>query len=323
MTPERWQKIKNVFQSALGHEPEQRSALLDKACANDDEMRGKVEAMLHAHAEAGSFIEAPAVDVAAELMAEEQTGSRIGEDIGPYRIVSRLGAGGMGEVYLAQDHRLGRQVALKLLPEYFTTDGSRVKRFQQEARAASAISHPNIATLYDIGDVEGVNYIAMEYVRGETLAARLQAGSLENAQVIDIGIQVVDALKEAHGEGIIHRDIKSGNIMITPDGRVKVVDFGLARVTRTEEPALSGDGVLATTTEPSLVMGTVAYMSPEQALGRAFDQRTDLISLGVVLYEMTTGRLPFSGANGSETIDKIVHAQPEALARFNYTLPAR
>ncbi|MBI4470830.1 MAG: protein kinase, partial [Acidobacteria bacterium] len=318
-----WQEIKDVFQSALGHEPEQRSAWLDKACSSDAEMRGKVEAMLQAHEEAGSFIVAPAAEVAAELMADEQTETRIGKDVGPYRIVSRLGAGGMGEVYLAQDHRLGRQVALKLLPDYFTTDASRVKRFKQEARAASAISHPNIATLYDIGDVDGVSYIAMEYVQGETLAAKIQAGSLDSTQVIDIGIQVADALKEAHKQSIIHRDIKSGNIMITPDGHVKVVDFGLARVARTEEAALSGDGVLPATTEPGLVMGTVAYMSPEQALGRATDQRTDLFSLGVVLYEMTTGRLPFSGASTSETIDKIVHAQPEALARFNYTLAPR
>ncbi|MBI4470247.1 MAG: protein kinase, partial [Acidobacteria bacterium] len=323
MTPERWQEIKDVFQSALGHEPEQRSAWLDKACSSDAEMRGKVEAMLQAHEEAGSFIEASAVDVAAELMAEEQTEVRIGRDIGPYRILSRLGSGGMGEVYLARDNRLGRQVALKLLPDYFTTDGSRVKRFQQEARAASAISHPNIATLYDIGDVDSVSYIAMEYVQGETLAAKMQAGSLDSTQVIDIGIQVAGALKEAHRKGIIHRDIKSGNIMLTPDGHVKVVDFGLARVTRTEEAALDGDGVLPATTEPGLVMGTVAYMSPEQALGRATDQRTDLFSLGIVMYEMTTGRLPFSGASGSETIDKIVHAQPEAIARFNYSVPVQ
>ncbi|MBI4469620.1 MAG: serine/threonine-protein kinase [Acidobacteria bacterium] len=323
MTPERWQEIKKVFQSALGHRPDQRSALLDRACANDEEMRGKVEAMLQAHQEAGSFIEAPAAEVAAELMAEEQPGSKIGKHIGPYRILSRLGAGGMGEVYLAKDSRLGRQVALKLLPDYFTTDGSRVKCFQQEARAASAISHPNIATLYDIGDVDGVSYIAMEYVQGETLAAKIQAGSLDSTQVIDISIQVADALKEAHKQGIIHRDIKSGNIMITPEGHVKVVDFGLARVTRTEGAALSRDGVLPATTEPGLVMGAVAYMSPEQALGRATDQRTDLFSLGVVMYEMTTGRLPFSGASTSETIDRIVHAQPEAIARFNYTVPAR
>jgi serine/threonine protein kinase/Tfp pilus assembly protein PilF len=322
MTPEHWQQVKDLLQAALERESSQRAAFLDEACAGDDELRREVESLLEAHEQAGSFIKAPAVEVAAELMAEEAAHSRVGHSIGPYQIVRRLGAGGMGDVYLAQDTRLGRQVALKLLPEYFTTDQERVRRFQQEARAASALSHPNVATIYDVGEADGASYIAMEYVEGQTLDTKMSGQPLDSTEIIDIAAQVADALEEAHAKGITHRDIKPGNIMVTARGQVKVLDFGLAKVTRREEPTAGSDLSTQAKTEPGVVMGTVAYMSPEQTLGREVDHRTDLFSLGVVIYEMTTGRRPFSGADAGETRDRILHAQPEAISRFNYNAPA-
>jgi serine/threonine protein kinase/TolB-like protein/Flp pilus assembly protein TadD len=321
MTPERWQQIKSVLDSALEREPNERAALLDEACAGDTELRREVESLLEAHERAGDFMQAPAAEVAAEVMAEEQAKMGIGQSLGPYKIVSHLGAGGMGEVYLAEDSRLGRKVALKLLPEYLTQDHERVRRFQQEARAASALNHPNVATIYEIGEADGTIYIAMEYVEGQTLDAKINGRPLETGEIIDIAAQVADALDEAHSRGITHRDIKSANIMLTARGQVKVLDFGLAKVRAASQPGLSEMATLQQTT-PGMVMGTVQYMSPEQALGKEVDLRTDLFSLGVVMYQMATGRLPFSGATASETVDKITHSQPEAIARLNYDVPA-
>jgi serine/threonine-protein kinase len=232
MTPERWQHIKNVFQSALGSDPGHRAAFLDEPCAGDGELRREVESLLEAHEQAGSFIQVPAVEVAAEVIADEQAKMGTGQSLGPYQIVSHLGAGGRGEVYLAEDSRLGRKVALKLLPDYFTMDHERVRRFKQEARAASALSHPNVATIYEIGEAEGTTYIAMEYVEGQTLDAKVAERPLETDAILDIAAQVADALDEDHTKGITHRDIKPSNIMVVPRGQVKVLDFGLAKVTR-------------------------------------------------------------------------------------------
>ncbi len=321
MTPERWRQIEAVFQAALARAPEERVVFLDEACASDDELRREVKSLLEAHERASGFIKSPAIEMAAGLMADEQTQSRVGQHIGSYQILRHLGTGGMGDVYLAQDSRLGRSVALKLLPDYFTADKDRVQRFQREARAASALSHPNVATIYEIGEADGVSYIAMEYVEGQTLAARISGRPLGTEQIKSIVIQVADALDEAHTKGIVHRDIKSANVMITRRDQVKVLDFGLAKIQQPEQSTPGSDVSTQAKTEPGIVMGTVAYMSPEQALGRDVDHRTDIFSLGIVMYEMVTGRLPFSGASTSETIDKIVHAQPEAIARFNYNVP--
>jgi serine/threonine protein kinase/dipeptidyl aminopeptidase/acylaminoacyl peptidase len=245
------------------------------------------------------------------------TGTRLGR----YEVRSPLGAGGMGEVYLALDLSLGRKVALKILPTHFPVDQETVRRFRQEAQAASALSHPNIAHIYEIGEVDGVHFIAMEYIEGQSLDRRIGGHPLDARDIAQIGMQVADALDEAHAQGIIHRDIKSSNIIITPRGQVKVLDFGLAKVTGPAEQ--TSDSAVATRvkTSPGVVMGTANYMSPEQALGREVDHRTDLFSLGVVLYEMSTGRLPFAGASVTETIDRIAHAQPDAIARFNYNAP--
>ncbi len=248
-----------------------------------------------------------------------------GTKLGRYEIRSKLGEGGMGEVYLARDTQLDRLIALKLLPPEVAQDQQRLYRFLQEARAASALSHANVAHIYEIGEAEGAHFIAMEYVDGTALEKQIGGRPVRLAEFLDIAIQIADALDEAHGRGIVHRDIKSSNIMITARGRVKVLDFGLAKVsTPAGVTDRTSNSELATRvkTTPGVVMGTVNYMSPEQALGREVDQRSDIFSLGVVLYEMATGRLPFGGDTVTETIDRIAHAQPEAIARFNYDVPA-
>lgn len=242
--------------------------------------------------------------------------------ISHYRILEKLGAGGMGEVYLAKDMSLDRTVALKVLATDVARDREQIRRFVQEAKAASALRHPNVAHIYEIGEADDIRFIAMEYVEGQSLDTKISGRPLESAEIVNLGLQVADALDEAHSKGIIHRDIKPANLMITSRGQVKVLDFGLAKVIRPEGETLAADAPTLSKTKPGLVMGTVPYMSPEQALGRHVDPRTDIFSLGVVLYEMATGRLPFLGANASEILDQIIHAQPEVIARFNYNLPA-
>ncbi len=362
MTPQRWKQIEQLYHAALKLEPGQRAVFLQEGCAGDEDLRREVESLLAHEPQGESFIEASALEGAAQAMAEKRVQSLVGRQLGAYKILSLLGAGGMGEVYRARDTRLDRTVALKTLPGEVAADQERMRRFTREAKAASALSHPNVAHIYDIGDFEGVHFIAMEYIEGETLAQRIHAGkfpspgaktppsplgrgnqknietlpsplgrgaggegeqgrSLETVKILEISIQVADALDEAHTKGITHRDIKPGNIMLTPRGQVKVLDFGLAKVARLEGAAGSSDISTLVKTETGVVMGTVQYMSPEQVLGKEVDHRTDIFSLGVVLYEMTTGRLPFAGTSTSETMDRILHGQPEAIARFNYSVP--
>ena len=323
MTPERWQKIEDLFQSArVRTTAAERAAFLDGACGGDTQLRAEVEALLAAEDSAGSFINTSAVKVAAGIIADERAAEMLGQRVAHYKILSPLGAGGMGEIYLAEDAELGRKVALKFLPDYTLVDDERVRRFRQEARVASALSHPNIAHIYEIGESEGASFIALEFVEGQTLAARIAGRPLGVEEIVDIATQVADALDEAHAHGITHRDIKAANIMLTPRGRVKVLDFGLAKMTQAGTVAEAPGGQAAQVeTRTGVVMGTVSYMSPEQAMGREVDTRTDIWSLGVVLYEMATGRLPFNGDSVTETIDRIAHAQPEAVARFNYDVP--
>jgi serine/threonine protein kinase/Tfp pilus assembly protein PilF len=237
--------------------------------------------------------------------------------IGRYRIVSPLGAGGMGEVYLAEDTSLGRRVALKILTTTSDPDSDRVRRFAQEARLASAVTHPNIAQIFEIGEADGVSFIAMEYVEGEALSTRLQRGPLPPDDVIEIGLQTFDALDEAHARGIVHRDLKPANIIMTPRGRIKILDFGLAKLTDVD--AAPQTQATRLDTDPGLILGTVHYMSPEQALGRSIDRRSDIFSAGVVMYELLTGRLPFAGRTVTETLDRIVHHQPDSVTRLNYS----
>ncbi len=246
----------------------------------------------------------------------------ISDTISHYRIIRELGTGGMGEVYLAEDTRLGRQVALKFLPASYQYDPDRRTRFMAEARATSALRSPHIVSIYDIGEHEGTIFIVMEYVEGESLSQRLQRGSLVLREVIGVAVQIADALAEAHQIGIIHCDIKSANLIVNERGSVKVLDFGIARVIENTS-ADSDDQTkkLGNQTVINVVAGTVSYMSPEQAMGHPLDHRSDIFSLGVVIYEMLTGRLPFEGDSSTEVMDKIIHEEPTAIARLNYSVP--
>jgi tetratricopeptide (TPR) repeat protein/predicted Ser/Thr protein kinase len=313
----RQKQVDKLFEAALQLESSQRSAFLQQACAGDEELRREVESLLEWLAIAENGKPAPAPEPAGTAGASDQSRSLVGRRLGSYEILSLLGAGGMGEVYLARDCRLERIDALKILPVEMASDRGRMNRFLREAKATSALNHPNIATIYEIGEAEGIHFIAMEYVDGETLSSRVKRGPLEPAEVEAIGLQVADALEEAHANGVIHRDIKPGNLMLTARGRVKVLDFGLAKFS----PKESGTHISTETqTISGVLMGTVEYMSPEQALGRDVDHRTDLFSLGVVLYELATGHVPFSGSTPFETIDHISHAHPESISSQNKTV---
>jgi serine/threonine protein kinase len=317
MNPERWNQITGIFQAAIERDASTRALFVAEKCGGDSELKQEVEKMLAAHDDAGSFIESSAGETAAQMIDESNVLEN-GKRLAHYRIVRQLGAGGMGEVYLAEDTKLGRQVALKILPAQALMNRDNLRRFEQEARSASRLNHANIAHIYEIGETGGLHFIAMEYVEGESLADKINGRPLSVSETVEIGAQIADALEEAHSAGIVHRDIKSDNVMITRRGRVKVLDFGLAKISSKIESEES----TRVKTAPGVVMGTVHYMSPEQSMGQAMDFRTDIWSLGVILYEMATGRLPFQGASITETIDQIAHAQPPAIARFNYDVPA-
>jgi serine/threonine protein kinase len=323
MTPERYQRMKAIFYSALERETNDRSAYLDGAVGGDATLRADIERLIAAHERKGSFLDAPAYEVAAEMLADEPAVSMVGQLISHYRVIELLGAGGMGDVYLAKDERLGRRVALKLLPEYLTDDASRVRRFEQEARAASALNHPNILTVYEIDQTGGRYFIATEYIEGVTLRRRLGDGPIQLGEALDIAVQVAAALSKAHQAGIVHRDVKPENIMVNGDGHVKLLDFGLAKYNPGFIP-VDADAPAAdvTHTAPGLLMGTTAYMSPEQARGLAVDERTDIWSLGVVLYEMTVGHPPFAGRTESDVIVAVLDREPDFLDPKFVTAPA-
>lgn len=318
MKDERWQQIEHLYHAALAKHADERLAFLVEASAGDEELRREVESLLAYEDRAANFIESPALDVAARMMAEEHSRTvRVGESFNQYRIVSQLGAGGMGEVYLADDARLRRRVALKFLPVALTKDKRHLHRFEVEARAIAAMSHPNACTIHEIIQTEdGRHCIVMEYVEGLTLRERLMNGPIKVDEALDIAIQIASALSSAHAVGIVHRDIKPENVMLRRDGYVKVLDFGLAKLSETRaEPANSEAETRAmeVKTTPGMVMGTVAYMSPEQARGLPVDVRTDVWSLGVVLYEMFAGRKPFAGATPTDVIVSIVEREPDPL----------
>jgi serine/threonine-protein kinase len=315
MTPERWQQVKQLFHSALARGADERADFLARACAGDEALRSEVESLLESHDMGGSFIEQPAADVAAELLAGHLSRLAAGRRIGHFEIKRLLGEGGMGEVYLAEDLRLGRPVALKLLPAHFTAEAERVRRFEQEARAASSLNHPNIVTIHDIGRADGSHFIATEFVDGETLRSRMRSTRMTTVEVLDVAAQIASALAAAHEVGVVHRDIKPDNVMLRRDGYVKVLDFGLAKLTEPRTPAAQTEARrVGVRTKSGVVLGTVAYMSPEQARGLPVDGRTDVWSLGVVLYELVAGRAPFEGATDSHVIVSILEDEPPPLA---------
>jgi TolB-like protein/predicted Zn-dependent protease len=315
MTPARFQTIEEIYRAVLDQHPDEISAFLDKACEGDEVLRHKVEALLASRERAASFIETSAVGLAAKIIQNGEAESLVGHTIGHYKISESIGTGGMGEVYLATDVVAGRKAALKLLPLRFTGDAERLKRFQQEERAVVGLNHPNILTVYEIGEDHSIHYIASELIEGETLHDRLTRGPMQAGEAIDVAIQVASALAAAHHAGIVHRDIKPENIMLRPDGYVKVLDFGIAKLAEDELPATMPRDKALFLVETSLgaVLGTVRYMSPEQACGERVDQSTDIWSLGVVLYEMLTGHAPFTGDTPQEVMSAILEKEPPPL----------
>lgn len=312
----------------------ERAAFLSQVCGADAELRREVEEMLAACDTAGDFLEARPGRLAAEILGAESSAFSIspaleaGQTLDHYQIISLLGKGGMGEVYLAQDQRLHRKVALKVLPADDTHDRNRVRRFEQEARAALALNHPNIAMIFDVGQTERGHFIAMELVEGQTLRAILRGGKHSLAAATETAVQIAQALAAAHQAGVIHRDIKPENLMRRPDGYIKVLDFGLAKLTeaRNEAEKRIPHSALHTPhsgTARGTVMGTVSYMSPEQARGQEVDARTDLFSLGVVLFELATGQLPFNGETPSDVLAAILKSEPPALEELLPSVPAK
>jgi Tol biopolymer transport system component/serine/threonine protein kinase len=317
MTPERWQQVKQLFDSALQYGPAQRSAFLSGACGGDEALRLEVESLIASHERTGRFIDSPAYEAAAETLISEKSELTPGQTVGDYEIVSFISRGGMGEVYLAHDRRLNRKVALKLLPTSFTKDDERLRRFEQEARAASALNHPNIITIYEILKTKSTDIIATEFVEGETLRQRLSHSPLTLRESLNVAIQIADALAAAHKAGIIHRDIKPENVMLRPDGYVKVLDFGLAKLAEKSGPGMTAEALTKQVrTGSGVVMGTAGYMSPEQARGKEVDARSDIFSLGAVLYEMVAQHKPFDGETPSDVLAAILKTDPPPLSRF-------
>src|SRR5262247_2233447 len=302
MEPERWRQIDQLLEAALERQPDERAAFLAIACAGDESLLREVESLLRSDEAAESFIEEPVITMAANVLAEQHLQLLAGQRIGHYQILSRLGAGGMGEVYLAEDLKLARKVAIKFLPPALIADEQARKRLLREARAAAALDHPNICTIYEVGDEAGRSFIVMQYIEGETLATRIARKRLEMSEALTIAIQVAEALQEAHQQGIIHRDIKPQNLMLTARGQVKMLDFGLAKVARERVKAPEEIDTPSLMSTPGAIVGTAPYMSPEQARGESLDARSDIFSFGTTLYEMVSWLRPFEAKSAGEII---------------------
>jgi serine/threonine protein kinase len=327
MDPKRWGKVESIFHKALEADDNRRGAVIQESCAGDEELRREVESLLAHHQNAGDFIETPAFEGEANTAgvraipaaANPRPGLK-GALVAHYRILDEIGIGGMGVVYKAEDTKLGRTVALKFLPDHLAKDSAAVERFRREARAASALNHSSICTIHEIGNEGERYYIAMELLEGQTLREAIARGPLDLQRALDIAIQIADGLEASHRKGILHRDIKPANLFLTTDGKTKILDFGVAKMAfKTADRATPS--VSTELTSGDAVLGTLQYMSPEQVLGKPLDARTDLFSLGVVLYEMTTGKRPFAGETSGAVQDSILHKKPLTAGTVNPELP--
>ena len=321
MESDRWQKVKKYFEAALKLAPEAREEFLAAVCAGDESLRAEIEELLAAYRD-DSFLETPAAGEVADFIAGPggtrlETGARFSH----YEIVRQIGAGGMGEVYLAEDTMLDRRVAIKILNEKFQKSESNLERFLQEAKSASGLNHPNILVIHEIGAEGGTHYIVSEYIEGKTLREVIDENSLTLPEIFEIAIHIANALVAAHAAQIIHRDIKPENVIVRPDGFVKILDFGLAKLVRQKQIGFEASTVRQNQTAKGVILGTVQYMSPEQAKGERVDERTDIFSLGVVFYEMIAGKTPFAGASVSETFANLINTEPPPLARFSANIP--
>jgi serine/threonine protein kinase len=323
VTPEQWRRVKEVFEAALDHAPEERSAFLAQDCGDDVLLCSEVQSLLRSYEQEKGFMETPAVALAAQSLVEQERAALVGRQLGHYRIIRELGRGGMGVVYLAQDVSLDRPVALKLLPIHLTSEPERLHRFEQEARAASALNHPNILTIHEIGEIDGLRFIETEFIDGVTLRERIKSRELKPSDTLSIAEQIASALAAAHKAGIVHRDIKPENVMLRRDGYVKVLDFGVAKLT--EEQAVKVDNGSAMTlgvNSNTGIVGTAGYMSPEQAKGKHVDQRSDIFSFGAVLYEMLTGEMAFQGKSDADKLQAITSEWPADLSGLRESVPA-
>src|ERR1044072_9002220 len=322
IAPDRWRHLNEIFQAAVELLPAQRSEFIDTACRDNPTLRTQIEALLNSDASGWSFLEEPVVELAAPFVSEDQPQFVAGQQIGQYTIVDLIGRGGMGEVFLDKDPALNRQVAIKLLPLDCTRDEHQLRRFLNEAQAASALNHPNILTVYQLGDYDVLQFIVTEFVEGETVRELISGAPLELPQIIDIAIQITSALAAAHKAGIVHRDIKPENLMVRPDGYVKVLDFGLAKLAEQTELVVDPNKLANPNLSSALLMGTIRYMSPEQARGQHLDARTDIYSLGAVLYEMIAGRPPFENRDRQDLVKSIVETKPIALKSYRGDIPS-
>jgi len=317
MDPQLWKQVDALFEQALEQPPEKRKSFVAEASKGNAIIYEEVLSLLDAQSRAVEFMEGSAMSAVAGTLAQELTtvATLVGKELGTYKIEKLLGAGGMGEVYLARDTKLDRMCALKLLPWHFLADADRIARFRREARALSSLNHPNLITIYEVGEAHGLHFIATEFVEGETLSSLRSKLSVK--ELLSIMGQVAEALAAAHQSGVVHRDIKPDNVMVRPDGYVKVLDFGLVKLTE-----MTSGRIDAANTELGVAMGTLSYMSPEQAAGEPIDHRTDIWSLGVVLYELVTGQKPFGGESRQATINAILSTDPSAPSALNPNLPS-